>query len=188
MSLRSKLLWMGLLTFVVFPLPAIATLRFLEGKSYSEILQLDHFRLAPILEGLLVGAIVGFIIYRITRLDVFNDIPLKVEEMIQQAHLKHIDILFLSLSAGFGEEVLFRVGVQSYLGIVPTSIIFVAIHGYFSIRNPKMSLYGLLVLPFILILGYGYVPLGLWFCISAHFSYDLLLFMIILQKKETDVF
>ncbi len=188
MPLRSKLLWMGLLTFVVFPLPAIAILRFMEGKSFSQILQLDHFHLLAILEGLLVGAVVGFIIYRITRLDVFNDIPLKVEEMIQQAHLKYIDILFLSLAAGFGEEILFRVGVQSYLGIIPTSIFFVAIHGYFSIRNPKMSLYGLLVLPFILILGYGYGTLGLWFSISAHFSYDLLLFMIILQKKESDEF
>jgi membrane protease YdiL (CAAX protease family) len=183
--MRYKLLWLGLITLIGFPVPSILILHFLEEKTYAEIFQLDNLRFLPIIQGISVGIIAGFLIYRITRLNVFNDIPLKVEEMILESKLTYMDALFLSFSAGFGEELLFRTGVQTYLGVILTSILFVAIHGYFSIKHPKISLYGLLVLPFILILGYGYIYLGLWFSIAAHFSYDLLLFLLILRKKGT---
>ena len=185
MSMRYKLLLLGLLTLIGFPLPSILVLHFLEEKTYTEIFQLDKLHLLPIIQGISVGILAGILIYRITRLNVFNDIPLKVEEMIHGSKLTYIDAVFLSFAAGFGEELLFRTGVQSFMGVIPTSILFVAIHGYFSIKHPKISLYGLLVLPFILILGYGYIYQGLWFSISAHFSYDLLLFLLILRQKDT---
>ena len=62
------------------------------------------------------------------------------------------DALFISFCAGFGEEILFRTGMQHYLGILITSIFFVAIHGYLNPFNWRYSLYGLIVLPFILLL------------------------------------
>ena len=50
-----------------------------------------------------------------------------------------------------------------------------------------MNLYGLLVLPFILILGYSFEIYGLWFVASAHFSYDLLLFLVLIHTKQPDL-
>jgi membrane protease YdiL (CAAX protease family) len=50
-----------------------------------------------------------------------------------------------------------------------------------------MNLYGLLVLPFILILGYSFETYGLWFVASAHFSYDLLLFLVLIHAKQPDL-
>lgn len=184
MSLRTNLRWLGLITLVGFPIPSVLTLYFLEGQSMEQIFQIDKFNFPNIILGLSTGVFCGILIYWITRHPIFKNIPLKVEEMIRDAKLNMVDALFLSLAAGLGEEMLFRAGVQHYLGVISTSILFVAIHGYFSIKKPKISLYGLLVLPFILLLGYGYIHVGLWFSISAHFSYDLLLFIIIMKQKD----
>jgi hypothetical protein len=92
-------------------------------------------------------------------------------------NLNLVDKIFLSFCAGFGEEILFRVGVQHWLGIWITSILFIAIHGYLNPKKWRLSLYGILLLPFILSLGSWLSPMGIWFCIAAHFSYDLMLFI-----------
>jgi hypothetical protein len=184
MPLRSKLLWLGLITFIGFPVPTIVVLHFFNGVKISSIFQPETLSFSVISKGLVVGALTGILIYIITRISVFREVPLKVEEIIQNSNLSIYNVIFLSLAAGFGEELLFRAGVQYFFGVIPTSILFVALHGYFSIKNPKVSLYGLIVLPFILILGYGFIHIGLWFSISAHFSYDLLLFLIIIKQSR----
>lgn len=99
-------------------------------------------------------------------------------------NLRLFDYFFLSLCAGVGEELLFRAGVQFYLGPIVTSILFVAIHGYLNPMNLKMSLYGLVVLPFIIGISYAFIDYGIWFCIAAHFAYDFLVFISI-EKQET---
>jgi membrane protease YdiL (CAAX protease family) len=100
--------------------------------------------------------------------------------------LNYFDGFFLSVCAGVGEELLFRSGMQYYAGIWITSLFFVAIHGYFSIKKPLMSLYGLVVLPFILLISIGFNHFGLWFSIAAHFAYDMvLMFAIISDKGES---
>ena len=59
-----------------------------------------------------------------------------------------------------------------------------AIHGYLNPWNWKFSLYGLLILPFVLLLSYGYELFGLWFAIMAHFAYDAVLFTQLVSEKE----
>ncbi len=99
-------------------------------------------------------------------------------------NLSVFDAIFLSLCAGIGEELLFRGGMQFYLGPCLTSIIFVALHGYLNPFNWKQSLYGIVVLPLSFILGYGYEWYGLWFSIAVHFSYDLILFISFLFEEK----
>lgn len=106
----------------------------------------------------------------------------KQEKLILSLNLNTFDKFFLSFCAGFGEEILFRCGIQHWLGIWITSILFIAIHGYFNPKKWRLSLYGLLILPFILSLGYWLEPMGIWFCIAAHFGYDLMLFLSMNQK------
>ena len=106
-----------------------------------------------------------------------------MDEIIRSMNLTYLDALFISFCAGFGEEILFRVGIQQYLGVVITSVFFVAIHGYLNPFNWRFSMYGLIVLPFILLLSYGYGYFGLWFAISAHFSYDAVLLFAQIKKK-----
>jgi membrane protease YdiL (CAAX protease family) len=184
MTFRSKLLLLGWFTLLVFPIPTILVMKYIQGLSLLSIFQINNFKIYYVLWGLFTGSLMAALIYKITRASVFKDIPLKVEEMIYNAGLKPMDAIFISFAAAFGEEILFRSGIQNYLGVIATSILFVAIHGYFSFKNPKISLYGLLVLPFILILGFGFVFYGLWFSIAAHFSYDLTLFLVIIIRRR----
>jgi hypothetical protein len=45
-------------------------------------------------------------------------------------------------------------------------------------------MYGLIVLPFIFIISFGFIQFGLWFAISAHFAYDAVLFLLMIKKKK----
>lgn len=98
-------------------------------------------------------------------------------QLIRSLKLNFFDILFLSLCAGFGEEILFRVAVQQWLHPILASVAFVAIHGYILPNDLNTTKYGLLVCLFILVLSYAISgEQGLWFCIAAHASYDFVLF------------
>lgn len=116
--------------------------------------------------------------------DIFDRSGINVEKIVRSMNLNLWDCIFISLCAGIGEELLFRSGVQFYLGPIWTSIIFVAIHGYLNPRNWRVSIYGLIVLPFILVISYGFYEFGLWFSIAAHAAYDFVLFWIISNSTD----
>lgn len=90
--------------------------------------------------------------------------------------------IFLSFCAAVGEELLFRAGIQPLFGPFITAILFVGLHGYLNPFNIRFSVYGLIVLPFILLISYGLAPFGLLFCIGAHFSYDAILFTFMIKE------
>lgn len=175
---------LGLITLILFPLPAFLALHYLFNITWFNFLHIDEISTIPILYGLEFGIIYAFLALLILKAPIFEKIPLRIDKLVKDLRLNYFDAFFLSLCAGIGEELLFRSGVQTFLGIWVTSILFVAIHGYLSLRKPKMSLYGLVVLPFIVLISYGYEHFGLWFSIAAHFSYDLVLFMVMINEDE----
>ncbi|MFM7387280.1 MAG: type II CAAX prenyl endopeptidase Rce1 family protein, partial [Bacteroidota bacterium] len=88
---------------------------------------------------------------------------------------------------GLGEELFFRAALQPYLGIWITSVLFVAIHGYLNPWNWRMSLYGLMILPFIFLLSFGYEHFGLWFAVAAHFAYNAVLFTAMVRENQSSM-
>jgi membrane protease YdiL (CAAX protease family) len=92
-------------------------------------------------------------------------------------------VIFLSVCAGVGEEIFFRGALQPllifftnmHIGIWVTAIFFVAIHGYFSIKNKRVNIFAALLTLFIGLLGWASNEYTLWLAIAAHFSYDLVL-------------
>jgi membrane protease YdiL (CAAX protease family) len=181
---KKQLYLLGFITLLIFPIPAFCILHFIEGTELPEFLQLDNIKPVPIGYGLLFGIIYAFFALIILKAEVFQELPLQIDKIVKDLHLNYLDGVFLSLCAGIGEELLFRSGMQHYLGVVATSIIFVGIHGYIGIKNVKMSLYGIVVLPFILLISMGFVHFGLWFSISAHFAYDLTLFYAMIGEEK----
>lgn len=181
---KYKIHLLGWITLLVFPVPAFLAVHFFKDVTWQTFLQLDNFKTIPIVYGLEFGIIYAFLAILILKSPVFETIPLPIDRLVKDLKLNYFDVLFLSLCAGIGEELLFRSGMQTFFGVWITSFLFVAIHGYFSIKNVKMSLYGLVVLPFIILISYGYEHFGLWFSIAAHFSYDLVLFVIMLQEED----
>lgn len=169
---------MGWITLIVFPIPAFWALWYFEGISIIEVLSLHELSSPVILIGIELGLIYALFALAISQHPYFEEMSYKQELMLKSLRLNWIDILFISLCAGIGEELLFRAGIQHWLGPWLTSILFVAMHGYIHPFNLKKSLYGMLIMPFVLILAFAYDKFGLWFCIAAHFSYDLLLFRV----------
>ena len=178
---------MGIITLVVFPIPTFVVLYFLEDSSYIEVLQINNWRLSPILLGLLLGVLYSLVALFFMQSKVFEKLPTRIEQVVKDMNLTILDCIFLSICAGVGEELLFRSGVQLYLGPILTSIVFVAIHGYLNPMNWRMSLYGLIVLPFIIFISYGFIEYGLWFSVAAHFSYDLVLFLMISESWKKKI-
>ena len=83
----------------------------------------------------------------------------------------------MSFAAGVGEEILFRGAIQPFIGVWPTAIGFVAIHGYLNPMNLKMSIYGILMVVVSAGIGYLFKYEGLYAAITAHFLIDLVLFI-----------
>ena len=84
-------------------------------------------------------------------------------------------IFIVGLLPAICEELLFRAGVQHYMGWWITAILFVALHGYLNPFNWRFSVYGLIVLPFILLISLAYYQFGLWITLTIvvifHFVY-----------------
>ncbi len=187
MSKRSLYL-LGLITLLVFPIPTFLAYYFIESKPPILALELDNINLINVGLGLAFGTVYALLALLLMQLRVFKTMPNRIEKIVQKMDLSIIDCVFLSICAGVGEEILFRAGVQLYLGPIITSVVFVGLHGYINPFDWKMSLYGLVVLPFIVVISYGLIYYGLWFCIAAHFIYDLVLFLVMSRKSNSKQF
>lgn len=184
---KSTLYLFGLVTLLIFPIPTLAWFYFYHDQSLGEILQVQNFTAYPLLTGTIIGAVYAYLASFVMKSDVFDRSGINVEKIVRSMNLNLLDCIFISLCAGIGEELLFRSGVQYYLGPIWTSIIFVAIHGYLNPRNWRVSIYGLIVLPFILVISYGFYEFGLWFSIAAHTAYDFVLFWIISNTSANEL-
>jgi len=182
-----KIRILGLVTLFVFPVPGYFLAHFVYGLNWMDFFQFESFQIIPIGYGIELGITYGFLAYLFMKAPFFDKVPNKVDHIIEQMPLTYFDGLFLSLCAGIGEELLFRAGLQLWGGPWLTSIVFVALHGYLNPWNWRFSMYGLIVLPFIFLIAFGFIHFGLWFSIAAHFSYDAVLFIFLIQEKKTSL-
>ena len=142
-----------------------------------EFLHLDEIGNTWTLIGIEFGICFGILMLIFTNTESARKSFSVQHQLIRSLRLNFFDILFLSLCAGFGEEILFRIAVQQWLPPILASIAFVAIHGYILPNDLETTKYGLLVCLFITVLSYAISgEQGLWFCIAAHASYDFVLF------------
>jgi membrane protease YdiL (CAAX protease family) len=169
---------------LAFPALALTVLYFFAGKTPLHVLQLGRALHINTFYGFLWGIVFALISGKIFSHPFFEDDMNQQKKILLNLRLTFIDKAFLSFCAGFGEEVLFRSGVQHWFGIWVTSVFFIAIHGYLNPKKWKLSIYGLFLIPFIVSLGYALGPLGLWFCIAAHMSYDLVIFLSLKEEEE----
>ncbi|MGB1050813.1 MAG: CPBP family intramembrane glutamic endopeptidase [Chitinophagales bacterium] len=112
-----------------------------------------------------------------------SDLERKLRQRLPLHAMNSLTIVFLSLCAGIGEELLFRgpllFGLFEYIslpvGILLNAIFFVGLHGYL---NPKQDLPWVLrlwLIAFASALGLMTISLSLVSAITAHTIYDLIL-------------
>ncbi len=168
-------LWlMGLLTLIGFPLLAWPVLWF-QNLEWESIFHFDKTLTGSLLIMMSVGLFFGLVMILLTDIPYFDKSLTRIKNRLANFKLNTFFVIFLSLAAGFGEEIFFRGAIQPLIGIYMTSIVFVAIHGYFSLKNMVINFFGVLLFIFISFIGYIAEAYSIWHAIAAHFSYDLVL-------------
>lgn len=175
------------ITLLGFPALGYLLLWLFNGVSFNEflaLLEFDQLKDTINLIGLEMGLLYGFIVLVISQAPIFKELAVPQTKLLERLNLNLADALFISLCAGFGEEILFRVVLQTWFGPWTTSFLFIAVHGYFSLKVMKKNLLGLSLFPFIVLISVGYEVFGFWFAVAAHFSYDLIMFMAVIYGKD----
>ncbi len=126
--------------------------------------------------GALFGAGAGAAcLFSLLRVPVFAELRDLFLHVILQARLTRADMAFISLGAGFSEELLFRGALQPLIGIWWSSLLFIALHGYFNPRSWRVTLYGVLMLAVSLGLGLLCRHAGLASAVTAHTVVDVVI-------------
>lgn len=129
--------------------------------------------------GLAFGMVSAFLAWALIKLPVMKTVRAFFLHFLKPFHLRMSDILFISACAGIGEELLFRATLQPVLGIWLTALLFVTLHGYLSIHNWPLTIYGIFMIIVAAGLGYLYRHIGIVAAIIAHFAIDVALLLFI---------
>lgn len=173
-----RIILLGALTLFLFPLLGFLLYWLIEGE-YISILTIfkSEFNFGiQLLIGSLYGLGAGVVAWELIRSKFMNPVLEKYGQVVKSLNLSWVVIVFLSFSAGVGEEFFFRGVLQDYLGIVITAIIFVLIHGYLNPFDKIIFVYGLMMT--VIIIGVGFIDkyIGLTSAMVAHMVIDVILF------------
>lgn len=132
--------------------------------------------------GIVFGLISSVFAWRIIQSAILRDVRRFFIKLMKPFHFRFWDILFISFCAGIGEELLFRATIQPLIGLWLTAIIFVMLHGYLSIRNWQLSIYGIFMV--LVTAGFGYLfrYTGIYSAIMAHAVIDIALLWVITHQ------
>jgi len=172
---------LGFLTLFGFSAIGLALVYFFQERSITDSFATNIGWHWEVLYGAGYGLAAGFLAWRLVMTPMLQRVKSFFGEIIQSLKLSVIEIVFISICAGVGEEVLFRAGIQPFIGVWFTAIIFVALHGYLNPMNWRMSVYGAFMTVAIAGLGYMTLNIGLVSAITAHMVIDIYL-LIALNK------
>ena len=125
------------------------------------------------------GIITSLLAWRLIQLPVMKRVRQFFLQFLKPFQLRFSDILFISCCAGIGEELLFRTTVQPVLGVWLTALVFVALHGYLSVHNWPLSIYGGYMVLVAAGLGYLFQEIGIVAAILGHVAIDVALLLFI---------
>ncbi len=165
---------MGFITLYGFSLLGFLIIYFLAPKvQFLDLVTDGSSWPVQLLVGALFGVAAFFVINVFIQSKFLDDLTHYVYDLAKQ--LSWLDIFFLSVCAGVGEEILFRVGIQYFLGVWPTAVLFILLHGYFSLSDWRVTLYGLLMT--LISGGFGilYLKYGIGSAMFAHFLIDFII-------------
>jgi membrane protease YdiL (CAAX protease family) len=175
---KYTLFFLGAFTLIAFPLLSWIIMFIIPNSyqvSFDTLFQIhkSDYGLIPLF--LSLGIVFGLVVIWLTELDYFEKSMQKYKNLLGDYKLTVFYVFFLSICAGVGEEIFFRGVVQPVIGVWLTALFFVAIHGYFSIKNKRINIFALLLTCFIALIGWSAKEYSIWLAIAAHFSYDLVL-------------
>lgn len=178
----NKTFILGMSTLLLFGQGGFYLIEVVQKRSFAEVWLQGMSVTAQLVIGIGYGLLISLLALWIISRDFFNTEKKFYRQLISQLNLTIGGILFLSLCAGIAEEIFFRAGLQPLLGLWPTSIVFVFIHGYLNPYNWRLSMYGIAMVFFISGMGYLFKEVGLISAIAAHTVLDIVLFTSLLGR------
>ena len=172
---KKTIMLLALGTLVVFGgvgallIPYVRDMKFLEFMSGIEKYWLQ------LTIGIIFGIITAKAGWQIIELPKLADTKTFFINLIKPLKLNSGQIIFISICAGVGEELLFRGAVQPMLGIWITSILFVLLHGYLNPFNLPLTLYGIYMVLVIGVMGLMTEYFGILAAMIAHTLIDIIL-------------
>lgn len=180
----NKVLGLGLSTLLIFGLGGYYLIVSVQERAFLEVLLGGSAIPVQLGIGVAYGMITALVAIGIISRNFFRKEKNFYHRMISQLDLRLGSILFLSLCAGFAEELFFRAGLQPLMGLWLTSIVFVFIHGYLNPSNWRISVYGAAMVLFIAGMGYLFREVGLIAAMAAHTILDVVLFLNMRQQDQ----
>lgn len=181
-----NMLGMSLLSFLFYVAVSLLLIYLFHEGDFREIFEHGYSITVQMAIGLSAGIaaalVVMFLSSRSPIADVLDDFTLF--RVIANTKFSPFDRVQISLFAGAGEEILFRGAIQPILGIWATSIIFIAIHGYFKFKSAGHILFGLMLFGLSMMLGFLYEISGLISAMAAHAIYDLVMLEWAKRRRE----
>ncbi|MCH8557958.1 MAG: CPBP family intramembrane metalloprotease [Balneolia bacterium] len=165
-SFLSGLAWIALGTFIIWVW---------HHTSMHELLLSGNPIWEQLAAGVVLGSVFGYSGGRLISIPGFREVSedLQVVRVIRRAGLRRNDVIQISFIAGTTEEWLFRAALQPLLGIWITSVLFVAVHGYFKFSTRYHFFFGFFMLVLSFVLGLLFAQVGLISAMVAHFVYDV---------------
>lgn len=183
--MRKRLLLAALGTLLLFPLAGWGILAIFRDHSLAIMFRSAASVWIQIPTGIALGFALGFGAQYVVSRPFLGGVEKKYSIIIANLKLKHWHIIFISLCAGFGEELLFRGAIQPLIGLWITAIVFVAIHGYLDPRDWKMTIYGIYMTLAIAALGYYTDYVGIIGASLAHAGIDYVLFKHLIKSGQS---
>ncbi len=181
---RELFMRMGLLTLLV-PLVIVAILYYFNATAFMIPVVIGKVNLwIQVGAGIAGGFLLSGITWLMGKWKYLNDVNFDYTLRLGIFNFSLQEILFLSFCAGVGEEIVFRGMIQPWLGILTTSFLFIALHGYMSYSSWPKVIFGLILFSVGTILGILGEYIGLLAAIVAHIIYDIIAFQRIQAEYE----
>ncbi len=183
---RTQINAMGAITLFGMSLLGWGIIHFFTETDFFELLWHGEPIWKQILRGVIYGIAAFFIVNVFLQTKLLDDLTGVIYDLADQ--LTWLDVVYISIAAGIGEEILFRIGIQYFLGVWPTAFLFILIHGYFSISNWRVTLYGAVMTIISAAFGFMFIKYGIFTAMAAHAVIDLLIlgYLKLQVRKVTD--
>ena len=176
---------MGIATLLI-PLVITFILYEFNFTSFLVPVLVGKFNIAiQVLIGIAGGGCMILLAFFMSKWEFLNEVQSKFAIQLGGYQLSLQEIVFLSFCAGFGEEMLFRGMLQPWLGIFFTAFLFIALHGYISVKSSAHLVFGLALWSMGIGLGLLGAYSGLISAAIAHMIYDIYAFLNIQREYES---
>lgn len=175
---KTLLLFMAVATLGMTIIPWLISV-FLWGRPLSAMFQSPLSPGIQIIGGMLVGIAIAFVVGSIEiHSPFFEDLQKIVRDALAEIRPKWGDYLFVSICAGWGEELFFRGLLQPVVGIWLASLFFALAHGVIPpFSRGRLGMF-LFLLVAGLLLGTVAETAGLAAAMALHAAYDFVLLLL----------